>query len=184
MHKIRDMIKELDLNLLKKIYNSLMVKDFPNDELKPFEMIKTFIIEDKSIALGYYENDVLKGYATVLYAGNSLLLDYFAIISDYRGRGYGTCFLSELKDYFKNYDFLLIEAENNESVTARKRIEFYKRCGCRDSLLRGRLYFVEYVFLYLELSDKHNSQMIKEEIVNLYSIIYPHYLNTEYLIFH
>ena len=89
-----------------------------------------------------------------------------------------------MKDYFKNYDFLLIEAENNESVTARKRIEFYKRCGCRDSLLRGRLYFVEYVFLYLELSDKHNSQMIKEEIINLYSIIYPHYLNTEYLIFH
>ena len=60
------MIKELDPNFLKKIYNSLMVKDFPDDELKPFEMIKTFIIEDKSIALGYYENDVLKGYATVL----------------------------------------------------------------------------------------------------------------------
>ena len=178
------MIKQLDISLLKDIYFNQMIKDFPEDELKTYDMIEEAIRSDHSIALGYYENDSLKGYATVLYAGNSLLLDYFAIISDYRGRGYGTCFLSELKDYFKNYDFLLIEAENNESITARKRIEFYKRCGCRDSLLRGRLYFVEYVFLYLELSDKHNSQMIKEEIINLYSIIYPHYLNTEYLIFH
>ena len=161
-----------------------MINDFPEEELKPFQMIEELIKADKSVALGYYDNDVLKGYATILFAGKNLLLDYFAIISSYRGKGYGTRFLSELKEYFKDYGFLLIESENNNSETARKRIEFYKRCGCKDSKLRGRLYFVEYAFLYLELSGSCSSENVEEEILNIYKIIYPHYLNTEYLEFH
>lgn len=161
-----------------------MINDFPEDELKPFEMIEELIKAEKSLAIGYYEDNIFKGYATILFAGKNLLLDYFAIISSYRGKGHGTRFLLELKDYFKDYGFLLIESENNNSETARKRIEFYKKCGCKDSTLKGRLYFVEYVFLYLELSQSYCTETAKEEIVNIYRTVYPSYLNTEYLIFH
>lgn len=161
-----------------------MINDFPENELKPLDMIEELISSKKSIALGYYENDIFTGYATVLFAGNNLLLDYFAVISNYRGKGYGTRFLRELENYFKDYGFLLIEAENNDTATARKRIDFYKRCGCRDSMLRGRLYFVEYVFLYLELSGNCSIETVKEDIINIYKTVYPDYINTEYLIFH
>lgn len=178
------MIKQLDIKILKKIYSENMILDFPDNELKPFDMIEELIGANKSVALGFYDNNVLKGYATILFAGKNLLLDYFAVISNYRRKGYGTRFLSQLKEYFKDYGFLLIESENNDSETARKRIEFYKRCGCNDSKLRGRLYFVEYVFLYLELSDSLSAEEVKNEILNIYKVIYPHYLNTEYLEFH
>ncbi|MDD6833790.1 MAG: GNAT family N-acetyltransferase [Solobacterium sp.] len=178
------MIKQLDISLLKDIYFNQMIKDFPEDELKTYDMIEEAIRSDHSIALGYYENDSLKGYATVIYAGNNILLDYFAIIKNYRGSGYGTRFLLELKTYFRDYGFLLIESEYNESETAKKRIEFYKHCGCKDSMLRGRLYFVEYAFLYLELSTGYSQEKIKEEIYKIYETVYPDYLGTELLVFY
>lgn len=118
----------------------------------------------------------------MLYIQNSG--DYFAIIKNYRGSGYGTRFLLELKTYFRDYGFLLIESEYNESETAKKRIEFYKHCGCKDSMLRGRLYFVEYAFLYLELSTGYSQEKIKEEIYKIYETVYPDYLGTELLVFH
>ena len=90
----------------------------------------------------------------------------------------------ELKTYFRDYGFLLIESEYNESETAKKRIEFYKHCGCKDSMLRGRLYFVEYAFLYLELSTGYSQEKIKEEIYKIYETVYPDYLGTELLVFH
>ena len=51
-------------------------------------------------------------------------------------------------------------------------------------MLRGRLYFVEYAFLYLELSTGYSQEKIKEEIYKIYETVYPDYLGTELLVFH
>ena len=161
-----------------------MVNDFPPNELKSYSMIRRNIHNGECIALGYYEDDNLKGYATVLIAGKTLLLDYFAILNDYRQKGLGQKFLNELFEYLKEYDVLLIEAEADINPIALKRIEFYHKCGCKDSPVKGRLYFVDYLLLYKELSRHYTLKQIEEEIHKTYHIIYPYFENTKYLIFY
>ena len=161
-----------------------MKKDFPSDELKPYALIYRNIKNNECIALGYYEDNILKGYATIMIAGNVLLLDYYAILSEYRNQGLGTSFLKELSDYFKDYDVLLIESESEDTPVARKRIDFYKRCGCKDSGVRGTLYFVDYVLLYKELSKTYTKEEIEDVIHDTYHIVYPFFENTKFLIFH
>ena len=178
------MIKELDLKTLKNIYYTHMTKDFPEDELKTFEMIEGSIKNGKSTALAYYQDSLILGYATILFIEDKLLLDYFAIIKDYRSKGYGKEFLKEIKEYFKDYSFILIESENINSVQAKRRIDFYHKCGCKDTNVYIRLYFVDYTLLYMYLSKSYDVSKIKDEVLDLYHKLYPEYLNSEYLIFY
>lgn len=178
------MIKELNYTQLKDIYKQYMVNDFPENELKSYSMIRKCIKNKECIAIGYYDNDELKGYATVLIAERVLLLDYYAILLPFRKMGYGSIFLEEISAYFKDYDVLLIEAEADDNPVARKRIDFYHHCGCRDSGVKGRLYFVDYVLLYKELSRTYSLQEIEDAIHRTYHLVYPHFENTKYLIFY
>lgn len=178
------MINRLDLGTLKNIYYDYMIEDFPKDELKTYEMIEESINQGKSIAIGFYQNELLLGYATIIFAEDKLLLDYFAIINNYRNMGYGKKFIEEIKDYFKDYSFILIESENINSLQAKKRIDFYHKCGCKDTNVYIRLYFVDYTLLYIELAKTYDTNIIKKEVFDLYRKIYPEYLNSEYLIFY
>lgn len=176
------MIKELPLETFKNTYFNHMIYDFPENELKPFDMIEDIIKKGKGLALAYYKNNILIGYATLLYAEDKLLLDYFAIIKDFRNMGHGKKFIKGLKEYFHDYSFLLIESEDNDSIQAKKRIDFYKRCGCKDSGIKIKLYFVDYALLFLEL-NKQIDINIKEEILSIYKNVYPNYIGSKYLIF-
>lgn len=178
------MIKKIDIETLRNVYYQYMTKDFPENELKPFEMIEEIINRNKGTAIGFYQNNNLLGYAILIYSQDKLLLDYFAIIKEYRKKGYGTTILKEVKEYFKNYAFLLIESEDNNSLEAKERIKFYQHCGCKNSKTRIRLYFVDYLLLYLELSKNANNTEIKNEIFNIYKEIYPEYIDSEYLLFY
>lgn len=178
------MIKELSIEEITNIYQQYMVLDFPESELKPCKMIVDSIKQNKSTALGYYVENELKGYATVLIANNNLLLDYFAILSPFRQFGFGTSFMNELSSYLSNYNFLLIEAEAPTTIEAKKRIHFYTKCGCKDSNMKGYLYFVDYSLLYKELSKKYSIDEIQKEIIEIYQLVYPNLINTKYLQFH
>lgn len=176
------MIKELPLDKFKNIYFNHMIYDFPENELKLFDMIEDIIKKRKGLAIAYYQNNILTGYATLIFVEDKLLLDYFAIIKDFRNMGYGKKFIKELQEYFHDYAFLLIESEDNDSIQAKKRIEFYKRCGCKDSGIKIELYFVDYALLYLEL-NKQIDINIKEEVLSIYKNVYPNYIGSKYLIF-
>lgn len=179
------MIKKLNYTKLHDIYKKYMTIDFPKEELKPYSMIKNYVKNNEGIALGYYDdnNNCLLGYATTLFADKVVLLDYFAILPEFRSKGLGTSFIDELSKFFSDYKLLLIEAETPDNIIAKKRIDFYKKCGCIDSNIKGYLYFVDYILMYKELSDT-NSINIKETILKTYNILYPKLINTKYLVFH
>lgn len=179
------MIKKLNYTKLHDIYKKYMTIDFPKEELKPYSMIKNYVKNNDGIALGYYDdnNKCLLGYATALFADKVVLLDYFAILPEFRNKGLGTSFIDELSKFFSDYKLLLIEAETPDNIIAKKRIDFYKKCGCIDSNIKGYLYFVDYILMYKELSDI-DSINIKETILKTYNILYPKLINTKYLVFH
>ena len=148
---------------IKDIYNTYMKKDFPPAELKPLEAI-LYSVENGwyKMYIGYDEGGI-KGYACIADCsgganqwGQSPLvekigfLDYFAIVKEYRGTGFGSEFFKALGE-FGQFDVIILETESIESAKneeedfiRRRRIAFYKRSGCMDTGCMYNVFGVEY----------------------------------------
>ena len=90
-------LKELSSEQLTEIYDQYMVIDFPQDELKPLERILYMLRTGLSCAYGIYEGRELRGYATFIVPDGLQygLLDYLAVIREYRGTGVCTRLLDQ-----------------------------------------------------------------------------------------
>ena len=127
----------LNVEQAQSIYRSQMVRDFPESELKPFASVQGMMTRGLYEPLAFYdEAGALMAYAwqAVLPQCRNVLLDYFAVLPQYRGSGVGTAVLKELAAYYApRKQSLIIEcehpAEAPEPAVARRRIGFYLRAG-------------------------------------------------------
>lgn len=150
-------LRELSTEEFADIYNRYLIVDFPKDEVKPLERILTTMETGLCCAYGLFDGDLLKGYAVfILPKGLEYgLLDYLAIVKEYRGTGVGHTFFDligdtlvrkvpSLKGMFiesENIDF----AQNDAERTIReKRISFYRQNHCEFTSLGSRLFGVTY----------------------------------------
>ena len=129
-------IIEIQKDEYKELY-SHMKRDFPANELPPFFAVKRNF--DKTIYDGFYltENDLDIGYAVITAPENLqyALINYFAILPEYRSKGYGSEFLRIILNHYSDRT-LVLEADN-PSVTknaerrteAERRVKFYERAG-------------------------------------------------------
>ena len=132
-------LKELNIDELISVYESYGPAFFPADELKPSASIR------RLYALGFYRGfglflqtapDTLAGYAFFV-CGPSLsgaLLDYYAILPQFRNSGIGGLGLSLLQKQFTDTCGIYIEAEDPacaseeaEREIQTRRIGFYER---------------------------------------------------------
>ena len=128
----------LNVEQAQSIYRSQMVRDFPESELKPFASVQGMMTRGLYEPLAFYdEAGALMAYAwqAVLPQCRNVLLDYFAVLPQYRGSGVGTAVLKELAAYYApRKQSLIIEcehpAEAPEPAVARRRIGFYLRAAC------------------------------------------------------
>lgn len=151
---------ELTIEEFTDIYNLYMVEDFPQDELKPLERMIDTIETGLSCAYGMFEGATLQGYAVFILPDGLQygLLDYLAVLKEYRGTGIGHEFfrlINEtlitkspiLKGFFiesENIDF----AKNDlERRIREKRISFYTQNQCRLTTLGSKLFGVTYSIL-------------------------------------
>ncbi len=167
---------------VKEIYQKHMIHDFPDKERKPLSMILKALRKGEYECYGAQENGKLYGYAFFVKCAPDYLLDYFAVFPAMRCKGMGSIFLKQLSEHFKNTT-VIIEVENplcaeNEAErdTRRRRILFYLRNGCRDSLVTAKLFKVEYRLLLLS-DEKHIDQNeVKEVYRKIYRSILPSFL--------
>lgn len=175
------MILPLTNSLFKEIYNEYMKVDFPPDELKPCSRILKQKKAGIALTLGYYDGNQLVGYAVIEQdaAQQILLLDYFAILPQFRQQGKGTLFLSEIKNMFSNVKCIFIETEAPIHPTAIRRLEFYLHAGARKTTIQVNLFHVDYLILTLNnnCSDDENLILLKE----IYDTIYPAFFRKNYL---
>lgn len=121
------------------IYERYMVTHFPPNEMKSFRLMEQAMEQGVYFPYGYYENDRLIGYAFVMKNGNTLLLDYFAVLEQYRREGYGSIILKQLEGSLGEEETLLIELEqpDHEEPEIRqlqfRRIAFYVRNGAKGA---------------------------------------------------
>lgn len=173
-------LRELSTLQIIFVYNTYMKDDFPPDELKPLKTILDMM--DKGIyeCLGLYEDNEFLAYAYFVrnQERRTLLLDYLAVCPQYRSGGYGSAFLEQMKDYYKDENAVILECESERTAPdeeqqsiRRRRIAFYKRNGCRQTRTKANLFQVEYDILYLPLSRTEIDAAV--EIYALYGCMFP-----------
>lgn len=144
---------------MAKIYTQRMTIDFPPSELKPLERIIETMETGLCKVVTMKEEDIIYAYAVLIFPenGNYILLDYFAINSDYRGKGYGHQFLTLLRqfmlDKFPMIQGMFIESEKVEPdledrEIREKRIAFYLDCGCEQTKLESCLFGVTFSIFF------------------------------------
>lgn len=129
----------LDLNEASDIYERYMVTHFPPDEMVPFRLMEQHMEKGAYFPYGYYKDDRLIGYTYVIRKGKKLLLDYFAVLEQYRREGYGSLILKQLEATLSEGETLMIELEQPDHEEAEmrqlqfRRISFYVRNGAKGA---------------------------------------------------
>lgn len=176
------------------IFETYLTQHFPADEVKPWKSIARMWADGCYFAVGVFEfcGDMpanaseelsqLRGYAFFVESPDTdaCLLDYYAILPEYRSAGLGGHTLQRLTDLVRETGkYLLIETEDidfattEEEVSERTRRDaFYTRNGCVKTDTKGSVYGVRYAVWTLGLSDL-DLDKVCEDMNTLYRLMVP-----------
>ncbi len=163
------------------IFKQHLKHHFPANEVKPWKSISRMWDQDCYFAVGVFETgdgsadtcnasptvstpdfpDALRGYAFFVEAPNcdACLLDYYAILPEYRSSGLGGKSLKALSELVREKGkYILLETEdidfakNDAQVEERtRRDSFYTRNGCWKTDTKGSVFGVKYAIWALGL---------------------------------
>ncbi len=163
LNKENIIIKKLTDREIIDIYSTHSIRHFPADERKPLSSMERMIKDGIYTGYGLFDkenNDSLLCYAffTILPDHRNILLDYFAVLEEYRSHGIGSLFLQHMKKNVIEYDGILIESEDpdyasheKELSIRNKRIEFYNTNGCVFTGILAEVFGVHYRILYFPI---------------------------------
>lgn len=174
-------IKQLNLLEIQDVYNKYLVNDFPKEEQKPLSLIQDLIHKNAYVCYGLYEDETLVSYAFFGKdtSSSSILLDFLAVVDEYRSFGYGSKFLSLIKKELKGYDGIIFEVESGESAAdeeakaiCERRIEFYHRNGVRSTTNYCFFFGVDMVIMFMPLMNDLEDDKIGETLDQIYHVMY------------
>lgn len=174
------MIKQINLENAKRIYNEYMVNDFLDDELPEYEHFVELIEEGKEIPYVYIEKDETKAYMVCIEKEDYILITHLAVLNEYRGQGIGTKLLEELKEFYKDKKAIILESESKEASdekrdlnTIIRRQKFYEKCGFVPYYnLDYELTKVKYlIFVYSIQKNFLTDEELRDIIIKLYENI-------------
>lgn len=176
-------LRLLDLQEVKQLYDTRMKADFPASELRPFHGIAALTESRQYFTLGYEQADTIHAYACIAKPETTAgaLLDYYAVCAENRGTGIGGRFLKEMRHILvrQNISHLLIEVErvasaktNDEERIRRRRIHFYEKNGCVMSHVTSRLFGVTFSIMYLPITPTRlDDTCIQKELDATYQML-------------
>ncbi len=171
--------RRLTLSEWSVLYHEHMERDFPPSELKPLALLAALEERGINTLWGAYRDDVLTGYYVLAQAPENpaLLLDYFAVLPQFRGSGCGGEILRHLRKSLPEGQYFLIESENPHGTAdaadrhiRERRVAFYRRNGAALSPVTVCLFGVEYVLLTLGEAPS------AEQVAADYQALYRHML--------
>ena len=182
-------IKPLQLEEARTVYIGHAHRDFPSNELKPFSMIEKLWNNDCYCGYGFYEvtsngemEHKLRAYAFTMAdtTANMLLLDYFAVCEESRGKGYGGAALALLKEDCMEWDGIIFEVEDDETANSeeerkqrRRRIAFYEKNGVIMTKEKSRAFGVDYKLMVMPLGDEKAEIQLGEKLAAVYRKMLP-----------
>lgn len=174
--RLRTVATEAEWSMLESLYRSA----FPDNERKPFDMIREKYNQKVTDVWMIEDEDVFSGFAITMNGEDLVLLDYFAICEEKRGQGLGGKSLRALQEQYRDKRFFLeveslkVPADNMEE--RRRRKQFYLKNGMKELGVYAKLFGVEfellgyecevnfqaYFSLYDKIYGKYASQFLEE----------------------
>ena len=174
-------LRELNFEELKKLYAGRMQNDFPFSEIKPLELLEKQYKKGQCKAYELILGGEPKAYAVfqIPDEGDAWLLDYLAVFSSERGKGYGSKMLSAIKtDLPAGAVMLEIErtdlAANEEELKTRtRRKAFYLKNGVTETgvttVADGG---IGYEILCIEKGEKKDSAHYANAMLKIYETLF------------
>lgn len=172
-------LKDIGIDKFKEDIYSYYLKIFPEDERKPLELLQSSYEKHYTRIIEIlYKNEIIgfmilnkvkdKGYA---------VLDYLAILPQYRNNKFGTKALQILLEQEREKSGIFIEIEKvglgkniEENLLREKRKNFYEKIGFKK--LNFDLFLFDVIYTpYLFSNIKDDESMIIDEILNIYESI-------------
>lgn len=172
-------LKDISIDKFEKDVYLYYLKIFPEDERKPLELLQSSYEKHYTRIIEIlYKNEIIgfmilnkvkdKGYA---------VLDYLAILPQYRNNKFGTKALQILLEQEKENSGIFIEIEKvglgkdiEENLLREKRKNFYEKVGFKK--LNFDLFLFDVVYTpYLFSNRQDDEDMIIDEILNIYEAI-------------
>lgn len=169
----------MTLDEFRQLYDAHMGDHFPADELKPFYIMEKAVRAGNYFPYGYYEDGMLLAYTCLIRAENYLLLDYFAVMEEGRGKGTGSEILSVLTGSLKEDESIFLEVEEPlaqdpaERDLQERRIRFYLRNGALDTAVRADVFHVLYRILTM------GGRLREEDAEHAMAVLYHSILTDE-----
>ena len=184
-------MQKLDRERIAAIYEQYMTEDFPQDELKPLEMILRSEAAGTYVAYGFYVENALVAYAYLCGTAGKpelpVLLDYLAVVKEHRSEGYGSAVLAMLKNQLPQG--MMIEAESittaedeEETRTRQRRVAFYERNGSVRQNFETTLFGVRYTIFLLGGAKDANVRRDMETVYR--GMVEPRFRLENVLTFH
>ena len=137
-----------DINMISSLYESA----FPDDEKAPFDTLLQRTKKGNVEFVGYYDHETFIGFTYLIHDNNLHYIFYFAILDEYRNKGYGTKILNMLKEKYKNetifFEIEVLDCNADNYEERKRRKDFYLRNGFQESGY-GYYFYVDYeVMIY------------------------------------
>lgn len=170
-------LKKLTAEQVLSIYTGVAKEHFPVEELKPAAVIERLLREGAYEGLGMFDGERLAAYALFAQMPKSrtLLLDYYAVLDEYRNGGVGSLFLGKMRQFYSDRNMILLETEkpasakNEAEYTLRVRRNcFYERNGALLTGIRSRVYDVDFDIFLLPLAKTPSDEEAYQELSGLY----------------
>lgn len=167
--KLRTVATETEWSMVETLY----LAAFPENERKPFQMIREKHRQKVTDVFMIEEEDSFCGFAVTMNGEELVLLDYFAICEEKRGQGLGGKSLRALQEqycgkrFFLEVESLKVPADNMEE--RRRRKQFYLNNGMKELGVYAKLFGVEFELL------GHECEVSFEDYFSLYDSIYGQY---------
>jgi arginine decarboxylase len=149
-------------------YFKLLKNDYPEKEIFPYKNMEAAYRGKKLKLILIYSDHVLIGYAflTVLDESNMVVINYLAILPEYRSKGYGHIFINELKSRYADSGGILVEIEKpfeEKSISSKHRqakfyedLSFIKQNYAYKILTTGSESFLPMLLYVCNLKNTHD----------------------------
>lgn len=174
-------IRILSKEETEHVYTKAAVRHFPANELKPLKAIWRMMDAGCYETLGMYLDGQLVSYAFFVQTKDkqNRLLDYYAVMEDYRGNGIGGLFLQRMREWYSDCQGIILEtedialAQNEEEYKIRaRRNAFYVQNGVVETPIKTSYFSADYQIFYLPIKGKKTISQVHEGIRQIYSVMF------------